>query len=253
MRVLIGLIVISGCFAAVAYGAARQGTADHDRPGATPAVRKPAKSGERRTVQPAKPKINQHPETASTSTSARFTFSDREPRVRFQCRLDRPRWQACRSPVSFASLAVGSHVFSVRAINPRGRRSRATKFRWRLFEPMPFEITQWLSGLADLYPGAPAQGLPVTIQNPNPVPIFVTGLQAYVSADPPGCGSAENLALVPSSASSAAPLKVPAGGLVELPAQGVAPPTIQLRDLPINQDACQGVRFPLRFTGSAHR
>jgi hypothetical protein len=36
-----------------------------------------------------------------------------------------------------------------------------------------------------------------------------------------------------------------------LPAVGVAAPTIQLRDLPVNQDACQSASFPLSFSGSA--
>jgi hypothetical protein len=38
---------------------------------------------------------------------------------------------------------------------------------------------------------------------------------------------------------------------VTLPAPGVSPPAIQLRDLPFNQDACQGARFPLAFSGEA--
>ena len=53
-------------------------------------------------------------------------------------------------------------------------------------------------------------------------------------------------------ASAAKPLVVPAGGVVTVPSQGVLPPTIALRDLPVNQDACQNARFPLSFSGSAH-
>ncbi len=58
---------------------------------------------------------------------------------------------------------------------------------------MDFSITPQLAGLGALYPGAPAQALPLTITNPNPVPILVTSLQVRATADPPGCGSAENL------------------------------------------------------------
>jgi hypothetical protein len=46
-------------------------------------------------------------------------------------------------------------------------------------------------------------------------------------------------------------LAVPANGSASLPAAGVAAPTIALRDLPFNQDACQGARFPLAFSGRA--
>jgi hypothetical protein len=93
--------------------------------------------------------------------------------------------------------------------------------------------------------------LPLTIENPNPVPIFVTDLRVAATADPPGCAREENLSLIAASLSSAAPLRVPAGGSASLPAPGVSPPAIQLRDLPVNQDACQGARFPLAFSGEA--
>jgi hypothetical protein len=37
-----------------------------------------------------------------------------------------------------------------------------------------------------------------------------------------------------------------------LPAQGVSAPTLQLLELPSNQDACKGVTFRLRYAGNAH-
>jgi hypothetical protein len=104
-----------------------------------------------------------------------------------------------------------------------------------------------LSGVDALFPGAPAVALPVRIENPNPVPILVTGLRVAATADPPECTRAENLSLAPASLSSAAPLRVPADGSASLPAPGLSPPTIQLRDLPVNQDACKNARFPARL------
>ena len=83
------------------------------------------------------------------------------------------------------------------------------------------------------------------------MPIHVTSLAATASADPPGCASAENLVLTAAGVSSTAPLVVPARGSASLPAPGIAPPSIQLRDLPVNQDACQNARFPLAFSGKA--
>jgi hypothetical protein len=120
-----------------------------------------------------------------------------------------------------------------------------------VLEAKDFSITPQLGGLSPLLPGAPAQALPLTITNPNPVPIFVTSLQVRAAGDPAGCASAENLILAGSSASSAAPIKVPASGSVSLPAPGVAAPSIQLRDLPVSQDACQRAQFPLAFSGTA--
>lgn len=94
--------------------------------------------------------------------------------------------------------------------------------------------------------------MPLIVENPNPAPIRVTSLEVAIAADPAGCGSTENLALAPSNASRARPLVTPASGSIRLPAKGVLPPTIRLRDLPVDQDACQGAHFPLEFTGSVH-
>jgi hypothetical protein len=171
--------------------------------------------------------------------------------LRFRCRLDGGAWRRCRSHVAFDGLATGAHSFSVRSVGPGGRRSRAARFRWRVLEPMDFSIQPRLEGLGALYPGASPRPLPVTIVNPNPVPIFVTGLRATPTADPLGCKSAANLALTESSASATTPIEVPAAGSVTLPAPGASPPAIQLRNLPVDQDACQGARFPLAFSGEA--
>ncbi len=198
-----------------------------------------------------KPRITMHPDKLATSTNAKFAFAVRGGKARFQCRLDSRSWSICQAPVSFSKLAAGSHSFSVRSAGTRGRHSGPARFRWQVLEPKDFSIVPQLAGLGALYPGAPAQVLPVAIVNPNPVPIFVTSLQVRATADPPGCGSAENLVLGGSSASSGAPIKVPASGSVSLPAPGVSAPSIQLRDLPVSQDACQRAQFPLAFSGTA--
>jgi len=198
-----------------------------------------------------KPKITMHPDKLATSTNAKFSFAVRSGRPRFQCRLDGRPWTTCQAPVSFSKLAAGSHSFSVRSAGARGKHSKIARFRWQVLEPKDFSITPQLGGLSALYPGAPAQALPLTITNPNPVPILVTSLQVSATADPPGCGSAENLVLSGSNASNAAPIKVPANGSVSLPAPGATAPSIQLRDLPVSQDACQRAQFPLSFSGTA--
>ena len=198
-----------------------------------------------------KPKITMHPDKLATSTSAKFVFGVRGGKPRFQCKFDGRPWSACQAPVSFSKLGAGSHSFSVRSADGQGRHGRATRFRWQVLAPKDFSITPQLSGLGALYPGAPAQALPLVITNPNPVPIFVTSLRVSAASDPPGCGSAENLILSGSSASSAAPIKVPASASVSLPAPGASAPSIQLRDLPVSQDACQRAQFPLAFSGTA--
>jgi hypothetical protein len=242
MRGLLAVLAGVACLGAVAYAATPHGQAPDSTAGAE------------RSQGPGslpKPKITMHPDKLATSTSAKFVFAVRGGKPRFQCRLDgRPPWSACQAPVTFSKLATGAHSFSVRVV-ARGRHGGATRFRWQVLEPKDFSITPQLGGLGALYPGAPAQALPVVITNPNPVPIFVTSLQVRATADPPGCGSAENLILAGASASGTAPIKVPASGSVSLPAAGVAAPSIQLRDLPVSQDACQRAQFPLAFSGAA--
>jgi hypothetical protein len=198
-----------------------------------------------------KPKITMHPDKLATSTSAKFAFAVRGSKPRFQCRLDGRSWSACQSPAAFSKLTVGSHSFSVRAVAARGRHSKTARFRWRVLEPKDFSIAPQLANLGALFPGAPAQPLPLVISNPNPVPIFVTSLTVSATAGAPGCSSAENLVLTGSSASSRSPIKVPANGSVSLPGPGGSAPAIQLRDLPASQDACQKAQFPLSFSGTA--
>lgn len=198
-----------------------------------------------------KPLITRHPRKTATSARARFGFAVRGPGLRFQCRLDRRTWQLCRTPIVFRQLAPGRHRFSVRALDRRGRPGPPARFRWRLLEPKDFSITPQSADLSRLYPGAPPISLPLTIANPNPVPIRVTSLRIAVTADPAECPSAANLELTHANVSSSAPLRVPARGSVNLPTQEATAPSIQLRNLPVNQDACQGVRFPLSFSGKA--
>jgi hypothetical protein len=241
LRTLVALIGIAGVLGTVAYGAtrlpqARLSRAAHsDGPGAERLPR---------------PRITAHPEAIATSATAVFAFASRGPTPRFECRLDGGRWRGCRSPVELAALAAGGHAFGVRVADRRGRHGRSARFRWTLLEPRPFAIAPRLAELGPLYPGAPPAPLPLTLTNPNPVPIFVTSLRVSAGAGPAGC-AAENLALGEGGASEAAPLQVPAGGSVSLPEAGIPAPTIQLRDLAVDQDACQGASFPLEFFGSA--
>jgi hypothetical protein len=105
---------------------------------------------------------------------------------------------------------------------------------------------------APLYPGGAPQTIALTVRNPGEAAIYVTSLSVTVPSGPQGCDPLTNLGVVQSDVSSAAPLQVPAHGSVTLPARGHSAPTIQLLDLPVDQDACQGAHFSLSFSGSAH-
>ena len=112
-----------------------------------------------------------------------------------------------------------------------------------------FSIT---GGVGNLMPGV-ATAIPLTLTNPNGVPIYVTALTVSVAADstPPGCGSASNVQLTQSNASSGDPITVPAGGTVTLSSAPRAP-QITLLNLPgVNQDVCKNKSFALTYSGSA--
>jgi hypothetical protein len=96
-------------------------------------------------------------------------------------------------------------------------------------------------------PGAKPVRLRLRLSNSGGTPSYVTRLAVAVARSPARCRAAANLRIVQASASRRHPVRIPAGGAVTLPAQGVSAPTIQLVNRPVNQDGCKGARFPLRF------
>ncbi|MEN3282787.1 MAG: large repetitive protein [Solirubrobacteraceae bacterium] len=204
------------------------------------------------TVPPPTPSLTGYPSQTTTATTATFTFASGEPGVRYECVLD-DDWSACSSPKTYAGLDPDRHSFSVRAVDTVGNRSRWASYSWTVTRQTNRDFSITGNANALLYPGAPARPIALTLSNSNSVAIYVTSLQVTVTASTSsGCSPATNLALTQSSASSAAPVRIPAGGSVTLPAQGVTAPTIRLLNLPINQDACKNARFSLGYSGSAH-
>jgi hypothetical protein len=58
--------------------------------------------------------------TRSLRPVFRFTDATGQPGTRFQCRLDRRRWESCGSPFQLRRLQGGRHVFRVKAVNAVG-------------------------------------------------------------------------------------------------------------------------------------
>jgi CSLREA domain-containing protein len=81
--------------------------------------------------------INSGPPATTTDTSATFTFSANEAGSTFECALDGAAFTACTLPVAYPGLAVGSHTFEVRAIDPAGNTDPTpASHSWRI-EPPP--------------------------------------------------------------------------------------------------------------------
>jgi hypothetical protein len=312
------------------------------------------------------PRIHERPDKRTDLRWALFTFTDKEPGVKFECSLDGSRFASCsprtlyglidvevkakprcraehahkgskrttRCAPSAAKrsgsskthphfvlkgvgkpLPLGPHTFRVKARSKTGRVSQLASYSWSILTTAELEAAEKSAGPASgsgsggtpasgagsgtigsgsssagggggsssggggsssgggggsspiartksfiisgqpegtLSPGGPALTIPLALFNPNPVPIYVTALTVTVASSPEGCSAEENLRLTQSDASTEKPVMVPGDAAVTLPAQGVAAPTIQLLDLPVNQDACQNATFPLTYTGSAH-
>ena len=75
--------------------------------------------------------LESSPDGTTESTTASFAFSS-EPGASFQCRLDSQNanaWTSCSSPLTYSSLAVGTHTFEVRAADGAGNSTRPRRAR----------------------------------------------------------------------------------------------------------------------------
>lgn len=254
-RIAIGTVLALMLVAAASYAASSRGGA-HGKERHEPAGKRHEPAGT--ATSPTTPvatqgsgalRITGHPRAISTLTTARFRVAAQgEPMLR--CRLDKRPAQDCdESFVLYRGVAVGPHTFYVQALR-RGRVTARAQFSWTVLEPKPFTISPRPDAVGPLYPGDPASPIAVVITNPNPVPITITALKVTASGGAPGCSPADNLSLA-TPALAGGRLRVAAHGSVSLPTAKVAAPTIALRELPVNQDACKNATFNLAFSGSA--
>jgi penicillin-binding protein 1A len=98
------------------------------------------------------------PPPRTVARNAVFTFTAaRAPAKGFQCSLDAGPFTSCSSPADLGHLGPGGHVFSVRALSPKGvaDRSPAT-YRWTVFD--------------DLIPQEEQQQAPAPQPRPTPKP-----------------------------------------------------------------------------------
>jgi hypothetical protein len=66
---------------------------------------------------------------------AKFRFASNEPGSSFLCKLDRKRFRACSSPVTF-TVRPGRHVLRVKAVDPAGNADATPAvYRWRVKSP----------------------------------------------------------------------------------------------------------------------
>jgi hypothetical protein len=82
---------------------------------------------------PPQTRILARPARVSASRVATFRFSSDEASTTFACRLDRGRWNTCRSPKTYRRLRPGAHTFRVRARDRAGNvDATPARYTWRV-------------------------------------------------------------------------------------------------------------------------
>jgi hypothetical protein len=193
-------------------------------------------------------RIQGHPPLISTRSTARFRVEAAGGPI-LRCRIDKRPPRGCEDSVTYRGLSFGPHSFFVQAVR-RGRTVAHAVYGWTVLEPKPFTVSPRLDTIGPLFPGTAPTAIPVVVTNPNPIAITVTALRVSAGGGAAGCDPATNLTLT-APALGTGRLRVPAHGSISLPSATVAAPTIALRELPVNQDACQNAGFELSFSGSA--
>jgi hypothetical protein len=61
-------------------------------------------------------RIDSHPSDPTVSNSATFSFSRPDGTITFECKLDAGAFEACASPKTYPGLSLGSHTFTVHAM-----------------------------------------------------------------------------------------------------------------------------------------
>ena len=76
--------------------------------------------------------IGTKPKSKTTATTAKFTFKS-EAGAKFECKLDKAPFKACKSPVTYKRLKPGKHALQVRAKDTVGNVDKTpAKLSWTI-------------------------------------------------------------------------------------------------------------------------
>jgi hypothetical protein len=89
------------------------------------------------SVLPPAPVIASGPVSTTIAATATFPFSDTQSGVTFLCSLDSAAYAACTSPANYSSLALGTHNFSVEAVDTSNNISAPATYSWTIINPPP--------------------------------------------------------------------------------------------------------------------
>jgi hypothetical protein len=87
--------------------------------------------------------ITSGPAGQANTSSATFAFTSNEAPPTFACSLDGSPFASCASPKSYTGLAVGAHVFQVRAADAAGNTDPTpATYSWRVLTQTPPDTTR---------------------------------------------------------------------------------------------------------------
>jgi len=89
-------------------------------------------------------------QTKSTSASIKFLSTDSG--ATFECKLDAGAWGACTSPKAYNDLALGNHVFMVRAVDQAGNKGDEDSLAWTVYKDPTCEESGQVGAWPDCQP-----------------------------------------------------------------------------------------------------
>lgn len=78
--------------------------------------------------------ITKGPRGKIHSTTVKFKFSSNEKGAKFECKLDRKPFKACKSPKTYKKLKPGKHVFKVRAVKGKNVDPTPAKRKFKILK-----------------------------------------------------------------------------------------------------------------------
>ncbi len=207
------------------------------------------------TVAPPAPVLTLKPADPSSTATSKFAWTEAESGTTFQCSIENGPWTGCTSPFTFEAAVdtsnSGQHQFAVRAIDAAGNASEPTTYKWKVVKDSGQNLV--INGSVTGLQIGIEKSVPVTINNPNSVPIYVSNINVTltVSASSGSCTASNFQTTNWTAATAAQELLVPANA-TNFAVPAADQPKLKLVNLPTNQDVCKSKSFTLTFNGSGH-
>lgn len=206
------------------------------------------------TSVPAAPILLATPPAFTELTDVVFQIFNVEPGGTLRCSLDGLEQQTCASVQRYSRLPSGEHCIEVVAVDAALNVSPPARYCWNIVTTT-FPITGDLT--EPFFPGT-SQPIDLRITNTNSFTVTVTGVDVTVQdattrdGQPnPGCIGSEHFQVVQQLRTEA---PIPGGATRRLSELGVPQsrwPVVEMLNLPVNQDACQGTSLTLTYRGTA--